>query len=156
MALLGWSMRQPLHRVYVAPQVIKAVECYTKEHEPTPELREKLGELAEYLGAGYATAEVRRWAKKVRELAGLGSGSVPLVAGEAWSDVAINDVEAEGDGRQAAWIELLHLCSGATGGKPPARWKKAAETHLEESGFGGVKDAVLRWFPSWRGRARGV
>ena len=146
MALLGWSVRWPLHRLYVAPQVIKTVERYAKENELTPELREMLGEVAEHLGAGHTTAETRRWAKKVRELAGLGTGSVPLVAGEAWSDVAIDDVGAEDEGLRAAWVELLHHCSGANGGKPSARWKKAAEAYLEEIGFGRFRDAVLRWF----------
>ena len=147
MALLGWSLRQPLHHFYVAPQMIKAVEGYTKEHELTPQLRETLGELAEHVGSGYATAETRRWAKKLRELAGLGSESVPLAAGEAWSDVAIDDVEAEDEGRRKAWVELLHLCAGASGAKPSARWKKDAERYLEEIGFGRFKDTVVHWFP---------
>ncbi|QIN80657.1 DUF4132 domain-containing protein [Rubrobacter marinus] len=148
MALLAWSLRQPLHYFYVAPQLIKAVEGYTKEHELTPELRERIGELAQHLVSGYTTADTRRWAKKLRELAGLRSGTVPLVAGEAWSDVAIHDVETEDDeGRRTAWVELLGLCAGASGAKPSARWRKDVERHLEGIGFGPFKEAVLRWFP---------
>ena len=146
-ALLDWSIRQPYDYLRAAPQVIKVLEDYLREHELTPELRERIGELVGCLLSGYAPADVRRWAKRLKEIGELGAGSVPLLAGEAWSDAAIGDVESMDGERRSAWISLLNHCAAANGSKPSAKWSKTAATLLEEIGFPAFKHAALRWFP---------
>ena len=145
--LLDWSIRQPYDFVRSTPQVLKAVQDYLKEHELTPILQDRIGRLAHLLESGYTTAESRRWAARLKELGGLATSSVPLVPGEAWSDAAIEEIEAMGGETRMAWIRLLNLCAKASGAKPTAKWSREASALLARIGRPAFEEAVLRWFP---------
>ncbi len=68
-----------------------------------------------------------------------------LVAGEAWSDAALEDVEALPDGpARSAWVDLFRLCHDY---KPSEKWLKAARGIVGPIGPEGFRRAVLRWFP---------
>ena len=129
-ALLDWSIRQPYTFVRSTPQVLKAVRDHLKEHELTPALQDGIGGLAGLLETGYTTAETRRWAARLKELGGLAAG-LPLVPGEAWSDSAIEEIEAVDGEARMAWGELLNLCAKAGGAKPTAKWSKEAGALIE-------------------------
>jgi Domain of unknown function (DUF4132) len=146
--LLDWSIRQPYTFVRGTPQVIKALQDYLKEHEVTPELQGRIGALAALLESEhYTTAETRRWAARLKELGGLESSTLPLVPGEAWSDAAIEEIEATDDEARMAWVELLNLCAKAGGAKPGAKWSREAGALVERIGRPLFERAVLRWFP---------
>ena len=146
-SLLDWSIRQPYTFVRGAPQTLKALQDYLKEHELTPALQERIGGLAELLETGYTTAESRRWAARLKELGGLEDSTLPLVPGEAWSDAAISEIEAMHDEERLAWVELLNLCTKAGGARPTAKWSREADAPLERIGRPAFESAVSRWFP---------
>lgn len=147
LSLLEWSTRQSYYSLSGRPQTIKALQDYLKEHELTPALREGIGGLAEHLESGYTTAEMRRWAAHLKELGGLASETLPLVPGEAWSDSAIEEIEAMDGEARMAWVELLNLCAKAGGARPTAKWSREAGALLERIGRPAFESAVLRWFP---------
>ena len=146
-SLLEWSIRQPYTFVRGTPQVIKALQDYLKDHDLTPALRERIAHLAELLESGYTTAETRRWAARLKELGGLEGSTLPLVPGEAWSDAAIEEIEAMSGEARMAWVELLKLCAKASGARPTAKWSREAGALLERIGRPLFESAVLRWFP---------
>jgi hypothetical protein len=147
LCLLEWSTRQSHYSLSGTPQAMKALQDYLKEHELTPALRERIGGLAEHLESGYTTAETRRWATRLKELGGLASETLPLVPGEAWSDAAIEEIEAMDGEARMAWIELLNLCARAGGARPSAKWSREAGALLERIGRPAFENAVLRWLP---------
>jgi len=146
-ALLDWSISQPYDHVRAAPQMIKVVDDHLKEHKLTPTLKKRIAKLAGRLSSGYATADVRRWAKRLRDLGRLDVGSAPLAPGEAWSDAALADIEAHGSESRSDWVNLLQHCMEANGSKPSGRWSKEAAALVERIGFPEFKRAMLRWFP---------
>jgi hypothetical protein len=144
--LLNWSIRQPYTSVRGTPQMIKVLQDHLKEHELTPDLRKRVTKLTKRLEEGHSTEETRRWAARLRELGGLSTSTLPLVPGEAWSDVAKSDIEAmEGDER-AAWVDLLQRCTRARGAKPGQKWSRDAEAVLEKIGRPTFERTVVRWF----------
>jgi hypothetical protein len=146
-SLLDWSIRQPNTYMRGTPLTMKAVEDHLKEHELTPALEERIGRLAELLESWFTTADTRRWAARLKELGGLETSALPLAPGEAWSDAAIEEIEAMDDESRMAWVELLNLCAKAGGAKPTAKWSREASALLERIGRPAFEDAVLRWFP---------
>jgi len=145
--LLDWSIRQPYTHVRGTPQMIKVLQDYLKEHELTPDLRKRVTKLTRCLEKGHSTDETRRWAVRLRELGGLSNSTIPLVPGEAWSDVAISDIEAMEGEEIAAWVALLQHCTRARGAKPGQKWSTKAESLLEKLGRPAFERSVVRWFP---------
>jgi Domain of unknown function (DUF4132) len=145
--LLDWSIRQPYTHVRGTPQMIKVLQDHLKEHELTPDLRKRVTKLTRCLEKGHTAEETRRWAARLRELGGLSSSTIPLVPGEAWSDVAISDIEAMEGEEIAAWVALLQHCTRARGAKPGKKWSTKAESLLEKLGCPAFERSVVRWFP---------
>jgi len=145
--LLDWSIRQPHTSVRGTPQMIKVLQAHLKEHELTPDLRKRVSKLTRSLEEGYTTAQTRRLAARLKELAGLSTSAVPLEPGEAWSDVAIRDIETMEGERRTAWVALLQHCTRARGAKPGSKWSREAEAVLENIGRPAFERSMLRWFP---------
>jgi hypothetical protein len=144
--LLDWSIRQPYTFVRGAPQMIKVLQDHLKDHELTPVLRKRVSKLTKCLEEGHSTEETRRWAGRLRELGGLSTSTLPLVPGEAWSDVAKSDIEALQGEERAAWVDLLQRCTRARGAKPGQKWSRDAEAVLEKIGRPTFERAVVRWY----------
>jgi hypothetical protein len=146
-ALLDWANRQPHNYYRGTPQMVGVVERYLEGHELTPALREQIGRLVARLEYEYSSVtETCEYQVRLRELGSLPKPSTSLVAGEAWSDAAIDDVEATDGETRAAWVELLEVCQKASCSKPTSKWLKTANPLLEKIGFPGFKSAVSRWF----------
>src|SRR5918998_4141521 len=145
--LLDWSIRQPYTSVRGTPQMIKVLQDHLEHHELTPDLRKRVTKLTRCLEKGHSTEETRRWAARLGELGGLSSSTIPLVPGEAWSDVAISDIEAMEGEEIAAWVALLQHCTRARGAKPGQKWSTKAESLLEKLGCPAFERSVVRWFP---------
>jgi hypothetical protein len=145
--LLDWSIRQPYTFVRGTPQMIKVLQDHLKDHELTPDLRKLVTKLINCLEEGHSTEESRRWAARLRELGGLSTSTLPLVPGEAWSDIAKSDIEAMEGKERAAWVDLLQRCTRARGAKPTQKWSRDAEAVLEKIGRPTFERTVVRWFP---------
>jgi hypothetical protein len=145
--LLDWSIRQPYTSVRATPQMIKVLQDHLKERELTPDLRKRVTKLTRCLEEGHSTEETRRWTSRLRGLGGLSTSTLPLVRGEAWSDAAIRDIEAEEGEMRASWVDLLQHCTRARGAKPAQKWSKVAEAALQKIGRPAYERSVLRWFP---------
>jgi Domain of unknown function (DUF4132) len=145
--LLDWSIRQPYTFVRGTPQMIKVLQDHLKEHELTPDLRKRVSKLTKCLDESHTTEETRRWAARLRELGGLSTSTLPLVPGEAWSDVAKSDIEAMESEERAAWVDLLLRCTRARGAKPTQKWSRDAEAVLGKIGRPTFERTVVRWFP---------
>ena len=145
--LLDWSIEEPNAFVQGTPQMIKVLQDHLKDHELTPALKKRVRKLTNLLEEGYTTAETRRWAARLKELGGISTSALPLVAGEAWSDATIAEIEAMEGERREAWIALMQLCTKASGAKPGVKWAREANALLEKIGHEAFENAVVRWFP---------
>lgn len=127
-------------------RVNKVIENYLAENELTADLKSRIKRLIKKIESDYQTAETRKWAVKLKELSGEESFRNPLVAGEAWSDAAIEDFSKFNEAEENVWLEILSLTQTATGGAPKAKWLKAATDAVEKIGFASFKSSVLKWF----------
>ncbi len=73
--------------------------------------------------------------------------AVPIVPGEAWSDLALVDLEAADADARAAWNNLLAHAATATASKPSGAWLKAAHKLCAPVGSTGF----VRYFERWLG-----
>ncbi|MDQ4120403.1 MAG: hypothetical protein M3209_03045 [Acidobacteriota bacterium] len=102
-ALVSWSISQPANYYRSVPEMIKAIRNYLKRNELTLSLKSKILELAEVVAReSYSNAENRKWNARLKELAGSSVSQIPLIAGDAWSDVAIADIESFNSEKKAA------------------------------------------------------
>lgn len=67
--------------------------------------------------------------------------------GEAWSDVALEDIKALNKKTNQHWIDLVNHCETATKPRPDDKWKKKAQSFLEPIDFSQFKEFITRWFP---------
>ena len=140
--LLAWS----LARRYESSSMFHMLQFHLQEHLLTPELQTAISDLVRKIEAGYTDAARRRVAIRLRELGGLMDASLPLVAGEAWSDAALADLHALDAAAQAAWALLIQHCASARGSKPSAKWLKQAGALVQPIGFQTFKQYALKWF----------
>lgn len=145
--LLAWSGDQEYARWAGAPQVIRVLENYLRDHPLTTEIQQELQRIVTKLESGYNTAEMRKWVLRLRELGGLKDVSLPIVEGEVWSDAAIHDLEAMEAGIRSVWVELLNLCASERRSEPGREWLERTQVLLDKIGFDAFKQAVLKWFP---------
>lgn len=146
LTLLTWSANQENGYWSGAGQMIRVIENYLKEDSLTPELQQEIDRLIRQLEAGHSSAETRRWATRLRELGGLKNTSLRLAEGDAWADMAIQDIGALSGETQTTWIQLIDLCSSANGSKPSAKWLASAAPVLDKLGFDVFKQALPAWF----------
>jgi hypothetical protein len=70
---------------------------------------------------------------------------LPIIAGEAWADAAIEDLNALGEKEREAWIALLWHCKSAAGAKPSGKWSKTAAALLKELDASQFAKFAARW-----------
>jgi hypothetical protein len=66
--------------------------------------------------------------------------------GDAWSNVALEDVRGMAAGPQEKWARLLRHCELASTSKPTKKWLKTANECLEAIGRDEFRKYALRWF----------
>lgn len=146
-SLLDWSLRQQQNYWRSLAQMIKISQDYLKEHELSPALRERLTKLIKAVDSEYGNnAETRRFLVALRELTGQTAVSLPLIEGEAWADAAIAEIGVSEEAERDAWLELLNICTKASGSAPSAKWLKSAKPFVEKIGPDGFKQTLLKWF----------
>lgn len=145
--LLSFSIRQHGNYLRDLTQMIKIIENYLKRNPLTFKLQQKIAQLAEAVKNDYCTADHRKQATKLRELAEGAEMKNPLIAGDAWSDAAIAEIESLVSEKKTTWIELLNECQKASGSQPSAKWLKTANVIVEKIGFEDFKQSIIKWFP---------
>ena len=144
-SLLQWIITQK--DVYGAPLMVKIVEDYLTRNEITPAIEDKIRHLSDLLRPYESVPALRRCRLDLQELRDANSVQPPLVAGEAWSDVALADLSELQDTESLQWQKLLLACARASGSVPTAKWLKSTGSLLDQIGFPEFKRAVLKWFP---------
>jgi hypothetical protein len=84
--------------------------------------------------------------RRAKEMLGRGL-ELAIEPGEAWSDVAIHDVQSCVGERRTAWMALLEHCRNANGSSPNAKWTKGAKQLLEVIGEAEFAARLIEWFP---------
>ena len=148
--LLTWFAQKQNNCWYIywcGTGVIKAIENYLKEALLTPQIQAKIALLVETLEQEFASVDSRRWIVKLKELGELRETSLPIISGEAWSDLAIQDLESLDEERQKIWCDLLSICANSGGSQPKSKWWQQVKPQQEKIGFDAFKSAILTWFP---------
>jgi hypothetical protein len=70
-----------------------------------------------------------------------------LDRGEAWSDQAIEDIDALDEPAREAWTQLIQLARTTTSAKPSGKWLKSAAACIDTIGRDSFFASLLRWFP---------
>jgi hypothetical protein len=76
-----------------------------------------------------------------------GGPQVRIDPGEAWSDVALADLQKLPASANKAWVALLVHCQTGGTGKLTSKWEKDVPPLLASVGFDCLKQHLLRWFP---------
>jgi hypothetical protein len=145
--LLEWHQTRSSNYFRNISEMIRILERHFRENPPTDELKQSICAFADSIARDYPTADARRKAVRLRDLAGVSVVANPLVPGEAWSDAAIAEIASLPDGEKALWCEILHRCQSSTGGSPTAKWLKTAAPLVEKIRHRQFKARLLGWFP---------
>jgi hypothetical protein len=74
-----------------------------------------------------------------------GKQDYPILAGEAWSDVAIGDLNSASESRREKWLALIEHCQKVNGSAPSAKWLKSAEKFQKSLGADEFSRRVIAW-----------
>ncbi|HTR40685.1 MAG TPA: DUF4132 domain-containing protein [Pseudomonadales bacterium] len=125
--------------------VLRAIERHAGRFSSSPTLQKKLREWQGKLSEERASSPGRKLLNRINTL--LGKGDNPgIVAGEAWSNAALEDLKQMSAELRAHWCKLLQHCQLAETPKPTQKWTKAANQLLEPIGREEFKSRLLRWF----------
>ena len=127
--------------------IVKQVKHYLKDGTMTPQLSQAIQQVTDAEAIPYHYAQIGTDIEKLKALANVIGTAIPIVANEAWSDVAIAEIGRQTADQQTAWSDLLHHTQSASGGKPSSKWSVAARELLAAVGFEAFKAAVVTWFP---------
>jgi hypothetical protein len=123
------------------PNLVKMVEEYAKRQSLTNELQSIIAKLCLKL-----ESEPNYHPREIFQLRIVGQGS-PITLGEAWSDVAVTDIERLSVEQKLHWRNLLIHCAQARQSKPSAKWLRTAQAELSEIGQESFCQAIVKWFP---------
>ncbi|MGK7906955.1 MAG: DUF4132 domain-containing protein [Synechococcus sp.] len=127
----------------VAP-IKNLVRNYLKDNPLAPELRDKIAQTCNSLDRWYYE---RKHITELRRLISSYQETLAIQPGEAWSDRAIAQLKALSEDQRSPWLHLLEECAGTSGGKPSAKWLKAAKPHRQTIGLDSFQQSMLEWFP---------
>lgn len=144
--IIEWSSVYDSNYWRAVPQVIKQLQIFLKNSSLTKKLEKKIRQFTDIIAGNYQDNQTRKQIVKLKDLVG-DSIKNPIIAGEAWSDIAISNIELLGSDSKNHWIELLNLCQISNGSAPNKKWLKTAGELLEKIGFDEFKSRVLKWFP---------
>lgn len=85
--------------------------------------------------------------KKGVVLESLVSDSLPLAAGEAWSDAVISYLSSANSNHAAVWRSAIEHCLAATASEPSNKWLAAAAEKITAVGLDEFKQRLREWVP---------
>jgi Domain of unknown function (DUF4132) len=125
--------------------ILRTVEQYAARNTLSSVLQKHLLLWWDKLQSGSTSSPGRKLLTRINAL--IGPADNPgIVAGDAWSDVALEDLKKMPAAAQAHWCKLLQHCQKAETPKPTQKWTKAAKPMLEAIGRENFKEHILRWF----------
>ncbi len=147
--LIDWCLSARRFSEYEHPMsaLVEAVERLAEMEGRTPEIIATAARTRHILDGNWQVDHRRR--KLIARLEQIEDDSpkIPLESGEAWSDMARQDI-AQTTGQQfQAWLELLTACRDAASAAPSTKWIKAARSFITQIGEAALRSALLRWFP---------
>lgn len=122
--------------------LVGAIERYAKDNELREDARILLTELV-HRWCNSGNSDCRKISMRLSDILGT-EGDFKLNSGEAWSDVANQDLAEMSVEQRSAWSSLLNHCQSASGGKPSKKWKTAAEQKLGP--VKGFSRTIAGWF----------
>ena len=146
--LIDWCLSARRFSEYEHPMsaLVEAVERLAEMEGRTPEIIAIAARTRHILDGNWQVDHRRR--KLIARLEQIEDDSpkIPLESGEAWSDMARQDI-AQTTGQQfQAWLELLTACRDAASAAPSTKWIKAARSFITQIGEAALRSALLRWF----------
>lgn len=145
--LFDWSLSQTSNYYRCVPRLLALASISQKEHGLDKELKERLERLIEVVAKERLGKQEKAWISAAKAMLGHQAVRPPVIAGEAWADAVIADVEAGALAPPSDWLELLKHCQQAGGGAPNAKWLTTAAKWLDAIDFHDFRAALLRWFP---------
>jgi len=126
--------------------VLRAVELHAEQNGIGPALRQPLDHWRQNLrSSSQILSAGRKLLTRIDSLIDQ-QATVPIEAGEAWSNAALEDLKRMSAEQQSRWCRLLQHCQKAETSKPTQKWTKAANELVETVGRPAFKDRVLHWF----------
>lgn len=146
--LVEWTYGSSRSMSYSYPLtgLASAVEQRAAEGVLPKDLAQSVLALVDRLRAQGNDEDARKAADRLAKAVAEGP-AVYIRPGEAWSDVALADLEGMDSSRRQAWLELLASCQEAGRGKPTASWLKKVRPLVETVGRDELKGLLLRWLP---------
>jgi hypothetical protein len=147
--LLRWPLNSTSHissYVHCLSGLTKAAESFAESNEVSPPLRMALESLIQALPREGYDKGCRKFADRLQALLP-GGRRIEIHPGEAWADVALEDLgKVKGEQKQA-WETLFLHCQTGGASSFTSRWLEEVEPHIDAVGFDALKEHLLRWFP---------
>jgi hypothetical protein len=126
--------------------VLRSVERFAEASEIPPALRQELERWRQSFGGEEKLSSPnRKLFTRIKVL--LGQEANPgIVAGEAWSNAAIQDLKQVTAEQRTRWCRLLQHCQQAETSKPTQKWMKTANQLVEDLGRDEFKLRLVAWF----------
>lgn len=131
---------------YPLSSIVKCVENLNAETPLHDDVRSRVEKMRQVIQTGDNEYDIMKLAERLKSVLSAGP-VIPLEPGEAWSDVAIADIENMNTPSWTAWVELLQHCQKASGGKPTKKWLKTVEPLIAGIGEQQLSEHLTRWFP---------
>jgi hypothetical protein len=130
----------------VAP-ILKICERLRAQGAMTPILTSALQELKGRMrpGSFWESAARKRYREAIERLVAVQRPNM-LDAGEAWSNVAREDLDKMPGKERESWLSLLAHCRSATASRPTQKWNRAAQVLIEAVGRDVFQRHITRWF----------
>lgn len=125
-------------------QILTVLERYFGEHGELPPTT--VAALKTARSERITMSEIQKLAARIDALLGI-KETLPLHPGEAWSDVAISDIEGMPTDAKNAWMALLTHCQSASSGKPAKKWLNEGRKILDRVGEKSFVMHLVRWLP---------
>jgi hypothetical protein len=144
--LAGCMGKRTNHYDGVEPQLLKLIEQYAQSHELSAESLKMLRRCRKKLEEFHPHTALRKCMARLDALVGSPAG-MPIVAGEAWSDAALADLESLESEQRTAWSAIFAHCRTATAGTPSKAWLAESRRLVEALSADVFRTAMIKWFP---------
>jgi len=146
--LLSWfdAALIPHFSYYSFPSsgIVKALKDFVERGEDFGPIT-RISEIVIRKTSEHPAREVQKFSDRILSILGM-APDLPIRAGEAWADAAIEQVGNASDEAKAAWSALLTHCAGISGGKPSKKWSKVTDELVSAITAESFSNAVPQWF----------
>ncbi len=136
--------RQFSYYTFPAAGVIKALKDFVERGEDFSEVTMPAESIVRK-AAKHPDRDIRKFADRILSIIGM-APELPIRAGEAWADAAIEYVEKAAKQDKANWSALFAHCTKVSGGKPTKKWSKTAEDLAVAVTTDSIANVVSDWF----------